>query len=183
MATEQTFQIALNWIFLAEGGLVDDKNDKGGITKYGISLRYLKRKGAAGDINGDGEIDKKDIRQLSQTQASEFYFHDFWLACRCRGMPNDIAIAVFDCAVNQGGSIARRLLQKELHVKQDGIIGPKTLAELAKADTKTLLAHYLAARQMHYRDITMANSEYGIYIRGWTNRLFLLQKFIHEELS
>ena len=44
-------------------GLVDDPDDPGGITKYGVSFRFLKDHGI--DVDGDGDIDAEDIRGLN----------------------------------------------------------------------------------------------------------------------
>ena len=64
-------QCALDWIFWAEGGYVDDPDDPGGATRFGISLRLLKKMGKLGDIDGDGDIDADDIRRLSSDSASD----------------------------------------------------------------------------------------------------------------
>ena len=51
------FEEAWSYVKENEGGYVNDKNDKGGATKYGVSLRFLKGlERDEGDINGDGEL-------------------------------------------------------------------------------------------------------------------------------
>ena len=58
-----------------EGGFVDDPKDRGGATKYGISLRFLAAEGAFDedgdgkadfDLDLDGDIDGQDIRDVTQ---------------------------------------------------------------------------------------------------------------------
>ena len=168
-------QQALGWIFEAEGGLVDDPADPGGITNYGVSLRWLKKQGAIGDIDGDGDVDADDIRQLSRDKAAELYLSDYWHACHCDQLPPALAMAVFDCAVNCGPRTAILLLQEVLHVKVDGIIGPVTIQ---KAFRMNRVPYYMAKRAEYYCDITVANSTLSKFLRGWLNRLFLLQSFI-----
>lgn len=172
---------ALRWIHPIEGGYVDDPSDPGGATQYGISLRYLRGKGAAGDIDGDGDIDAADVRALTRTQAEQFFIEDCWHPCRCDEMPAQIAIAVFDHAVNAGTGSAIRLIQEMLRLKVDGIVGPKTLRAIEHADAGELLAYYLARRARYYRDIVAANSSLVRFLDGWLNRLFLLHRYLYEE--
>ena len=168
-------QLALDWVFAAEGGLVDDKDDPGGITNYGISLRYLKTKGAIGDIDGDGDVDGDDIRQLDRDDAAALYIADYWEKCWCNALPPSVAMAVFDCAVNCGPRRAIMLLQEVLHVKIDGVIGPITVKAAFRKDT---VIYYMGKRAQYYSDITRANSTLSKYLRGWFNRLFHLQSYI-----
>lgn len=171
------FARALAWIFQAEGYLSDDPDDAGGITKYGISLRWL-RSHPEGDVNGDGIVDADDIRALTPVQAADFYFTGFWQASRADQMPGKIALAVFDFAVNAGVDRAAMVLQQSLRVKADGIIGPVTLAALRAADQDELLADYLGRRALFYHDIVTANTRHARFLRGWLNRLFRLQRVI-----
>jgi lysozyme family protein len=46
----------VNDVLGTEGGFVDDKVDRGGTTKFGISLRFLAAEGAF-DADGDGKAD------------------------------------------------------------------------------------------------------------------------------
>ena len=41
-------------IVVHEGGLSKNKNDRGGITNFGVSLRYARGKGLVMDLNHDG---------------------------------------------------------------------------------------------------------------------------------
>ena len=54
-------------ILKAEGGFVNDPDDPGGPTNYGVTLNTLKRLGH--DLNQDGRVDIADLKQLSATQA------------------------------------------------------------------------------------------------------------------
>lgn len=177
------FQIALAWLFKTEGGYVNDPDDPGGATRYGISLRYLKTKGKLGDINGDGIIDVDDIEVLDKPQAALFYLTDFWHTCQCDELPLPLAIIVFDQAVNTGVGTASRCLQAHVHAKVDGVIGPVTLAAVAThfyRNPTWFIASYLGKRATYYHDITLANSSLSKFLKGWFNRLFELQQFIVE---
>lgn len=81
------FDLAFDWILKAEGGYVNNSNDPGGETNYGISKRAYP---------------KLDIANLTKEKAKEIYRTDYWkkAGCDLRTWPENICI--FDTAVNQG---------------------------------------------------------------------------------
>ena len=54
------FDTAIKKVLKHEGGYVDHKNDPGGATKYGISLRFIRKSNTELDLDGDGDIDSDD---------------------------------------------------------------------------------------------------------------------------
>lgn len=101
-----------------EGGYVNDPQDPGGETNYGISKR------AHPDV---------DIANLTLDGAKAIYRGDYWAQCRCAELPWPLNLYVFDAAVNQGVTVAIKLLQKAVDVAQDGIIGKRTVRAAAGA--------------------------------------------------
>ncbi len=160
------FAVSLKVVRRWEGGLVDHPSDPGGITKWGISLRFLRSVGV--DINGDGVVDGEDIRSLTEKQVTKLYHDHFWSKCYCDFLPAGISLAMFDCGVNQGPGRAKRFLQKALKVKVDGKIGPITLATVDKADPGKLLSEFMVRRAIHYS--SLANMV--VFGLGWFRRLF-----------
>ena len=148
---ECNFNIAFRTILEVEGGLVDDPNDRGGLTKYGISKKAFPN---------------LDIASLTIEQAKAIYRKNYWQPCRCDDLPASFDIAVFDTAINMGCSKAVKLLQKALNINVDGSIGPKTIAA-AKAAGETELRNFFLYRLFDYANQT-AWKHYG---RGWFNRL------------
>ena len=51
-------------IVAREGGYVNDPDDPGGATKYGVTLHTMRRLGM--DLTGDGRISSADVRRLSR---------------------------------------------------------------------------------------------------------------------
>lgn len=142
-----------------EGGYVNDPRDPGGETNFGISKR---------------SYPQVDIKGLTPDAAIAIYKRDFWDEMRCDEMPGKIAIAVFDCAVNQGPGAARKLIQKAAGVKADGIVGPMTLGAINEADEEELLIQFASWRLRRYGFTANA----ATYLRGWAARVLRLQEFL-----
>ena len=98
------FETAVDFVLTAEGGLVDDPSDPGGLTNFGISQR------AYPHLN---------IRELTIADAKALYRKDYWDRCSCGKLPHAIALVVFDAAVNQGASASIRMLQRSLNVREE----------------------------------------------------------------
>jgi lysozyme family protein len=81
------FNKALEFTLRWEGGYVNDKDDPGGETKYGISKR------AYPDV---------DIKNLTREQAGVIYKRDYWDIFTCDGKSFPDAVTIFDSAVNCG---------------------------------------------------------------------------------
>ncbi len=143
---------AVYLILKHEGGYVNNPNDTGGETNFGISKR------AYPDLN---------IAELSVETAQEIYKRDFWDKVKGDKLPEGLDLMVFDFAVNAGVSRASKVLQKILGAKQDGIIGSKTLNLLkTQGDTLGLITEYYRLRQAYYESI----DSFQHFGHGWTRR-------------
>ena len=141
----------------ADGGLVEHPSDPGGLTKWGIALRYHPHLGRAG------------ILALTMAQAAEIYRAEYWAKVRCDGMPFPVALSVFCSAVNQGNKRAAVLIQRASGVTDDGIVGPYTLAAIERCfarDPAGLLEEFAARRAKKYAEGNMAT--FGL---GWMRRM------------
>ncbi len=147
--------------------MTDDPRDPGGITNFGISIRFA---GSANlDIDSDGRTTGDDIRALTRERAAQIYFDYFWRRLRCADMPAGVALIVFDGGVNQGiGTIARRL-QRAVSANDDGIIGGNTLRAIRAWDGRyARLIDEIAARRGRRYAQTRNFEHYGL---GWMRRL------------
>jgi len=107
-----------------EGGLSDDPVDRGGTTKYGISLRFLVAAGAFDDdkdgkadfdLDMDGDIDGADVRMLTVQDARYLYLRHFWQPLGAESFPVPIGEMLFDQAVNGGLVAAKKMLQRAIN--------------------------------------------------------------------
>lgn len=159
-----TFRVWVEDVLFHEGGYVNDPDDPGGETKYGISKRAYP---------------ELDIGALSRDDAIAIYERDYWLPLKLDRFADDgLAHYVGDCAVNHGKGAAARLLQKALgwyvdDVTVDGVIGPVTLRAVnAQKPARDLLLALVAERCFKYREIVAGRPSSRKFLRGWIRRAF-----------
>lgn len=145
-----SFQKAVEFVLKHEGGLVDDPRDPGGLTNFGISRRAYP---------------DADIRGMTRKQAVEIYHRDYWLPVSGDSLPEPVALILFDMAVNMGRDRAVRVLQRACKVKEDGRLGPQTIAACV-AQRDGLPLALTRERILAYAE----TANFNIYRRGWVNR-------------
>jgi lysozyme family protein len=179
-----------------EGGFVDDPTDKGGTTKFGISLRFLKAEGkidanhdglADFDLDMDGDIDGVDVRNLTMSGAVSLYYRCFWQREDCDSYPVPIGEMLFDQAVNGGLLAAKKLLQRALNscvvhipgmarLTVDGDVGRRSRAALQAVishpgfGVAAVAEAYRAAAAARYRAIVVEDPRQRRFLKGWLAR-------------
>lgn len=172
------FRFAVEMVLRHEGGFVNDPQDPGGATNFGVSLRWLRSLGKTGDIDGDGDVDWFDVRNLTRDQAIELYRGQWWDRYGYERIThNGVCMKVFDLAVNMGAAPAHRLLQRALRavgtsVVEDGVLGAKTLAATNAADGRSLVAALRSEAAGFYRGLVVAKQERSKWLNGWLNRAY-----------
>lgn len=181
--TYEKFAAIGQFILKHEGHLADNKNDPGGITNYGISLRYLIGIGAVdpkdgylyGDMDHNGVIDDNDIKLMTPEEALKIYQTQWWERYgydRIGFLP--LAAKVMDFSVNAGPKRAAILLQRTFNecdvtgapLVVDGSAGNATLnAVNAFSGQKLILAQYKLAMIDFYLGLKKT-----MFIEGWTRR-------------
>lgn len=170
------FQEAVHITLKNEGGFSDNREDHGGVTKYGISFRFLIDNGI--DINKDGLINGKDIQDLTLDEAISIYKTQFWDKFNMGLIQNQkVADKVFDLSVNIGSYEAIKLLQESINehlflfgIKEDGILGPKTLQFLNGIDSNLVLGTYKDLACSFYEDLVKKNPTQKIFLKDWLER-------------
>ncbi|MEM9392430.1 MAG: holin-associated N-acetylmuramidase [Pseudomonadota bacterium] len=142
-------------IVAREGGFVDDPDDPGGATKFGVTLKTLRRLGL--DLDGDDKITVADVHAVSRADAIALFLRHYFHAPRLASLPDGLQPSVFDMYVN-AGSNAVRILQRLLNemgfdLAVDGVIGPQTIASAQKGQARApdhLTDAYGIARRNYY---------------------------------
>jgi lysozyme family protein len=166
------FSDYLSVILKHEGGLVNNPNDPGGITNYGISLMFLKGISLPmADIDHDGDVDADDIRKMTTSSASNLYKAYFWDKTNIESVNNELLrLQLFDMGVNAGNKTAIKLLQILLQTVSDGIIGPATLSRI-KSYSGDIVFDYAKTRKNYYTNLTVQKQNLKEFLKGWINRV------------
>jgi lysozyme family protein len=143
-------------IVAREGGYVNDPDDPGGATKYGVTIHTMRRLGL--DLDGDGAVTPDDVRRLSKDRAVDIFVTHYFERPRIAELPRALQASVFDMYVNAGAN-AVKILQRLLNqmgwkVAVDGAVGPQTIAAAkqaaAEAPEHFADAYGIARRNYYY---------------------------------
>ena len=142
-------------IVAREGGFVNDPNDPGGATNFGVTIHTMRRLGL--DLTGDGQVSEADVRALTREQAVEIFLEHYHRKPGIGALPEALQPSVFDMYVNAGAG-AVRILQRLLvemgyDLDVDGVIGPQTIRSAeaaARAAPDHIADAYGIARRDYY---------------------------------
>jgi len=146
------FDLAIERILGHEGGYVNDPNDPGGETKFGISKR---------------SYPNVDIKNLTLDQAKAIYHRDFWSKVRGDMLYDGVAYQTLDFAVNSGIETAIRYLQRALGVADDGHFGAVS-AKAAKDMSESDQIMRLNAERLDFMRKLKVWPSFG---KGWAGRI------------
>jgi lysozyme family protein len=178
-----TFGYALSVVLLHEGRYVNDPDDPGGATNWGVSLRAVSKldEDLDGildfDLDGDGDVDADDIRAMPLEKAAEYY-HGLWSRGRYAELGDmHVSAKAFDLAVNMGAGQLGRVLQRALRacghpIVEDGIVGRKTRTAAALADPRRLMTAIRCEAAGFYRVLVALKPVRSKYEAGWLNRAY-----------
>lgn len=165
---------AFNNSLAHEGGFVNDPDDAGGATKYGITLKTYKE--------SHPEATVETIKNLTVKDAEEFYFKEFWLRYGYdRISVDDLAIKIFDAAINMGTRQAHLCLQRALNcvgfkLSEDGQIGEETLTALNHGGCPewqfAILCAYRSELAGFYRLLAETKPKNKKFLAGWLRRAY-----------
>jgi len=165
------FRRALPRILVYEGGKVDDPNDPGGRTAYGVTEAtfnaYLREQSE----------DAHDVFLITPVEISTIYKLMYWDRVWGDVLPMGVGFCVFDAAVNSGVGQAIKWLQASLGSaytgEVDGQIGSKTLQAVEDYASPEDLIEALCSRRLGTLKRLRTWPRYG---RGWSARVSNVQK-------
>ena len=170
------FNKFLDYIFKVEGGYTDDKNDKGGETKYGITKERARECGYKGNM-----------RDLTKATAQKIYEEKYYKARKLDQVKNDkMALSIFDFSVNAGRygikkaqEAVNKVYEKNV-LSVDGIIGPQTLKYLNEVNAAEFLSMYHNLQREYYKTLAKKDITQQKFLTGWLNRVDRKEKFLKE---
>lgn len=169
-----------------EGGYVNNPNDKGGPTNWGITQAVARSHGYSGEM-----------RELTRQQALDILTADYWYGPRfdlVATVSPSIAAELCDTGVNMGPRVASTFLQRWLSalnmqgklypdLKPDGAIGNITIAALksylavrGKDGETTLLKALNCSQGARYLELAEARPVNEAFLYGWVKERVSLSK-------
>ena len=158
-------------ILRREGGYCNHPNDRGGPTKFGITLRTLANWRRCG-------VDADDVRNLSAGEAEQIYLANYFRGPGIDRLPERLQPLMFDMSINHGPATAVKLLQQTLcdsgyHCQVDGGIGNETVECARHADQAMggqLVNRLVDRRVALYRSIAQGDASQRVFLAGWMKR-------------
>ena len=156
---------------LQSGGLVNDPDDKGGITKWGISYRFYKSIFLKSSENS--------IINLTQDEAINIYWDYFYSNHHYDKINNfELSRKLFLTCVNMGKNRPNRWIQQicnELGSKLtvDGILGNLSIEEINKwtdVNINKIKELFIEKQIAEYNRIVSADATQKKFLKGWTSR-------------
>jgi len=166
MINQETVDKTILAIIHAEGGFVNDSADRGGATKYGITLATLRQ------VSGYENATVADVRDLDVSVAKSIYTEKY--AAPYLQLSNETIFKfVVNGAVQHGVAGMNKILQRSLYLIADGVLGVKSWARITEweKDPADLLAIIVAARCEYYAKIIQGDRSQLRYASGWFNRV------------
>lgn len=183
------FEAAHAHVAAHEGGLSDHTADPGGITNYGISIKFLQ--GIATTQDGRDTLERIGVRlpvtrqtilEMTPERARSLMRWQFWIKPKLDELPPLIAVVLYDLGVNAGMGRSALLLQEAINTvagrdlidRPAANVGPKTrqyaqvMADAGKELQLALTA--LDKRANWYRNLADIKPTSAVFLKGWLRR-------------
>ncbi len=164
----------IDGIIAVEGGYVNDPNDSGGETNFGITAEVARANGYTGYM-----------RDMPRSVAFDIYAAKYWDVVKgdqLVELSEAVAEEVIDTAVNMGPGRAGKFLQRSLNVLDkrgmlyspvtaDGVIGGNTLTALGMylghRDEGTLVKALNCLQGAYYITLAERREKDEAFVYGW----------------
>ncbi|NKW80553.1 glycoside hydrolase family 108 protein [Ochrobactrum pecoris] len=157
---KSNFQKVMPYIFIEEGGYVDNPSDPAAPTNMGITIATLSA--------WEGrQVSPDDVKEMTQATATQIYHSQFWNKIDGDNLPSGIDYAVFDFSVNSGPGRAAKMLQSVLGMPEDGVIAAQTVAAANMRSADEVINALCDARASWLEGLSTA-STFG---KGWLARV------------
>ena len=152
----KSFDEIIEIVLEHEGGYVNDPDDPGGETNFGIAKR------SHPDV---------DIANLTKEGAKEIYKSEYWDKNKVESLPEQLRHIYFDMCVNQGRGRAVRIMQRAANakgagLKVDGGMGPVTIEAMKGLEIDRVRAY----RVKYYADPVTKKPDLEKFYFGWFRR-------------
>lgn len=152
-----------------ESKFTNDPLDRGGATKYGITLNTLQSNHY--DINHDGKINTEDVKSLQLEDFKRILKSHYWDRWKADMIDNQSVANLLVDWVWGSGKYGITIPQSLLGVPADGVVGKVTINALNGMNQRIIYNKVWQARKEFYMKIVKNNPTQSKWLRGWVNRL------------
>jgi len=173
------FDSAIKVVLLHEGGWVDDPNDLGGETNFGVSIRFIKAEGLTPkDLGLDvATFEPNCLKKLTKEKASDIFKRFFWDRYGFAAIIDPtVATKCFDMSVNMGGTASAKCAQRAVNLlipnklTVDGGWGKLTFGAINGLDPKQFIKAYSGTLADYYEAIIVARPKNAVFRKNWMRR-------------
>lgn len=154
-----SFEIAIRYVLIHEGGYTNHPSDPGGPTNWGITLHdaraYWKRNASA-----------LDVRQMPLDVAKQIYRERYWNALHCDELPIGLDYALFDYGVNYRDLARTKVLMRIVAACMPGSNVSDIVSAANQIATDRLIRDLCAERRAFLRGL----KTWPLFGRGWGRR-------------
>ena len=159
------FDDCLQFVLREEGGFVDDPEDRGGATNYGITQRVY-------DVwNLAHHLPPSPVRDILFDEVESIYRANYWDGVHGDSLAPPLDLVMFDTAVQHGASRAVMMLQHAVGVPADGVLGPVTLNAVYNRPASLVAQGVMSQRSAYYDAILANDASQERFRNGWNNRM------------
>jgi lysozyme family protein len=176
------FDKAIPIVLKHEGVLSDNKRDPGGVTKYGLSYRFLddliKRHPkmlSEIDANSNNVFDYYDVQNLSIFEAKKIYKEEWWDVYHYERFKSQaLANKIFDISINIGQKECEVLVKRAINSmlcenrSKDYIDYVNMLTDDGAEKLMMFFEHEVI---VYYTMIVKKHPSYKVFLKGWIRRV------------
>lgn len=152
---------------LSKGGFTNDPDDKGGATCIGVTLgtfqTYMAKKGVRA-------VTASELKSISYESWLEILKKMYWDRWKADSINDQSVAEILVDWVWGSGKWGIVIPQRILGVKEDGIVGPKTLEAVNSFDPLSFFQAVKSERIEFYHDIVKKTPSQQKFLNGWINR-------------
>jgi lysozyme family protein len=161
---------AIDLVLDNEGGYVNDPDDRGGETNFGVT------KGTLDAARKQGIVSHNVSKDLTKEEASKIYEEMYAKPMRIDELPMGVGAFVMDMGVNQGPQRAVKVLQRVLDVKQTGKMDDATIEAAREVDPGALIDILARHRLGRYDGIIERDPAQKKFKNGWYSRTYRMRE-------
>jgi lysozyme family protein len=140
------------------------KNDPGGATKWGVSLRAYKRKFPLAT--------EKTIENLTYAEAEAFAYTDYWKPAKCTEIDStSIALIIFDHTYNRGLASTSNLINDSFNSSIGSFQGKINFNYLNAIPPLLAIRKLSEGRRNQYAKLVDKVPKFKMFLKGWLNRV------------